>query len=312
MATYNGASYVLEQLESIANQTVLPHELIVYDDCSSDDTVDIVRKFAENCCFSVRIFVNQANIGCSYNFSNAITKCSGDLVILCDQDNVWYKHRIERLINYFAENNDTTVLMSNCDVADEKLRPTGSTLIGQAKKTNTNLDLLCLGCCTAFRSELIPIICPIERESLGYDWFICNIGLATDKKRLLAEPLFLFRRHQTNTSTALSNEKSLAARVNYFRKNIFVDRSQAYYDTINSFDLMKRRFQESQRYLGKPDEMTQIIGRIENRKKLYQKRLGFLKKGFFNRMRGSLTYYFNGHYSHFSGLRSCIRDILLG
>lgn len=95
MATYNGARYLREQLDSFAAQTRLPDELVVCDDGSSDDTLNILEEFARTAPFQVRIFRNDVNLGYAQNFARALERCVGDLVFLSDHDNVWFEDKID-------------------------------------------------------------------------------------------------------------------------------------------------------------------------------------------------------------------------
>lgn len=97
MCTYNGEEYLWEQLLSIAEQTRLPDELIVCDDSSTDTTLQILNEFQKMAPFSVRIYCNEAKLGPSKNFEKAITLCSGDVIALSDQDDVWLPRKLERL-----------------------------------------------------------------------------------------------------------------------------------------------------------------------------------------------------------------------
>src|SRR4051794_15860948 len=89
MCTYNGARFIGAQLASVAAQTRTPDELIVCDDRSTDETVAIVQKFADSAPFRVRLHVNEENLGSTKNFERAVSLCEGDLIALCDQDDVW-------------------------------------------------------------------------------------------------------------------------------------------------------------------------------------------------------------------------------
>ncbi|RZL29149.1 MAG: glycosyltransferase family 2 protein [Sphingomonas sp.] len=103
MATYNGARFILEQLDSIAAQTVPPAELVVTDDASSDDTVAIVKAFAEVAAFPVRIYENAVRLGYRHNFMRNVALCTSDIIALCDQDDVWYPDKLERMLAPFAD-----------------------------------------------------------------------------------------------------------------------------------------------------------------------------------------------------------------
>ncbi len=97
MCTYNGQRFLAQQLQSFLDQTVQPDELVVCDDVSSDDSVAVVEAFAARAPFAVRVFRNPQNLGYIRNFEQAIAQCTGDLVFLCDQDDVWDPHKIEKL-----------------------------------------------------------------------------------------------------------------------------------------------------------------------------------------------------------------------
>jgi glycosyltransferase involved in cell wall biosynthesis len=103
MATYNGASFIGEQLNSIAGQTVPPAELVVTDDASCDDTVAIVRAFAQAAPFPVRIYQNPVRLGYRANFMRNVALCTSDIVALCDQDDVWYPDKLERMLETFVD-----------------------------------------------------------------------------------------------------------------------------------------------------------------------------------------------------------------
>src|SRR5512138_1120776 len=103
MCTFNGESYLQEQLASICRQTVLPDELVVCDDASTDATVRILTQFKETCGFPVRVFVNETNQGVCMNFARAISHCSGDLIVLADQDDIWQADKIEIMRHVFQQ-----------------------------------------------------------------------------------------------------------------------------------------------------------------------------------------------------------------
>lgn len=94
MATYNGERFLQEQLDSLSRQTLLPFELVVCDDGSADGTIEILRQFAASAPFQVRIYQNDARLGSGFNFLNALSRCAGDLVAFCDQDDVWKESKL--------------------------------------------------------------------------------------------------------------------------------------------------------------------------------------------------------------------------
>ena len=85
MATYNGAKYLREQIDSILAQTIQDFELVVCDDCSSDDTWDILKQYSD-ADKRIKVFRNESNMGFKRNFEKAMSLCGGDYIALSDQD----------------------------------------------------------------------------------------------------------------------------------------------------------------------------------------------------------------------------------
>src|SRR5574344_1779789 len=88
MCTENGSSFLWEQFDSILNQTLLPAEIIVQDDGSSDETLDILKEYAAKTTL-VKIYQNEGAHGINSNFFTAMQRASGDLIALSDQDDIW-------------------------------------------------------------------------------------------------------------------------------------------------------------------------------------------------------------------------------
>ena len=89
-----------EQLESIAAQTLLPVELVVCDDGSTDDTMALVRDFARWAPFAVRLYGNENRLGVIANYSRTVSLCRGDYIALCDQDDLWRPEKLELSLDY--------------------------------------------------------------------------------------------------------------------------------------------------------------------------------------------------------------------
>src|SRR6476661_530126 len=103
MATYNGGQFLDSQLESLAVQSKLPSELIVSDDCSTDDTISIIQRFIKHSPFPVHIHRNPHNKGYKQNFIDAMMFCTSRLIAFCDQDDVWNKNKLRLVSEKFAD-----------------------------------------------------------------------------------------------------------------------------------------------------------------------------------------------------------------
>lgn len=96
VATYNGARYLRPQLDSLLAQSVVPDEIVVCDDCSSDATWDILQEYASRYP-QFRIFRLERNMGFNRNFESALSQASGQYIFICDQDDIWHPEKIRIL-----------------------------------------------------------------------------------------------------------------------------------------------------------------------------------------------------------------------
>jgi len=185
MCTWNGEQFLAGQLASITQQTRLPDELVICDDQSSDCTVSILRDFAATAPFPVRVVVNPHNLGYAGNFAQAINLCTGNLIALSDQDDIWYPGRLERSAQEFANHPEAVLVFSDADLIDEKDQPLNETLWRRIGFTGTSKqDLLqgefvvlarqrlVTGATVMFRATLRPHILPIPAGWIHDEWIV--------------------------------------------------------------------------------------------------------------------------------------------
>jgi len=123
MATYNGQMFLKQQIDSIAAQSRQVDELVVCDDGSTDNTVCMLNEFKSAVPFPVNIVVNEKNLGCAKNFEKAISMCGGDIIFLCDQDDVWLPHKVKMIEDMFQANPNCGMAFTDAVVVDEANRP---------------------------------------------------------------------------------------------------------------------------------------------------------------------------------------------
>lgn len=116
LTTYNGSKYIREQIDSIINQNFSDWELIVCDDKSTDNTVEILNEY-EKKDSRIHIYLNEKNLGFKKNFEKAISLCNGEYIALCDQDDVWTTNHIEKLYNQIQ---DFSISCGNAEMIDSK------------------------------------------------------------------------------------------------------------------------------------------------------------------------------------------------
>ena len=115
MATYNGAKFLQQQLESIEAQSRKPDELVIVDDCSTDKTWSMLQQFANGKNW-VKLFRNDANQGVMGTFSKALINSVGDLVFVSDQDDIWFDNKIEKMLSFWK---GQALIFSNANIVDE-------------------------------------------------------------------------------------------------------------------------------------------------------------------------------------------------
>ena len=103
----------------------MPGDLGICDDCSIDDTVAIAESFAPHPGFPVRVVRNETNPTTTTNFEKAIGLCTGDIILLLDQDDVWMPERLAEVGNHFETNREVGALFCNRQVCDALLEPLG-------------------------------------------------------------------------------------------------------------------------------------------------------------------------------------------
>lgn len=208
MCTYNGDKYLEEQLESIANQTRLPDEMIICDDKSKDGTLDILRNFKSKVSFSVRLFFNEKNLGSTKNFEKAIKLCTGDIIFLSDQDDVWYPNKLEKIEKLFYISPSTAAIFTDAELVDDNLRSLGYSMwqsIGFNKREQNRfihgkfIEVLLkqnvvTGSTMAFRSELRRLFFPIPDTWFHDAWITLLIAFVSDLN-MISEPLIKYRQH---------------------------------------------------------------------------------------------------------------------
>ncbi len=214
MSTYNGEKYIKRQLDSIYKQDIRPDEVIIVDDCSQDSTVRIMYKYIENKPeITWHIYVNERNLGYIKNFFRAIEYCNGDIIILCDQDDIWSKDKVKEIINVF-ENPSVISYHSEIDIIDQDDNPIKRGVIGY-KKYNVQYStynflhrLNYCGMSSAFRASLKKDLNMIDPAKVPtHDWVIH--ALASIKGGMfVSNKVTTYRRyHMDNVALVLEKPK---------------------------------------------------------------------------------------------------------
>jgi glycosyltransferase involved in cell wall biosynthesis len=209
MCTYNGEAHLSDQLISVEKQTHQPDELIVCDDGSTDNTLQILEQFSKKTPLPVRVYRNEQRLGATKNFEKAISLCKGDFVFLSDQDDVWMPQKVNKLRQALMNDPDAGYVFSDALIVDEALRPMGYTMWQsieftrrQRRQFEQDKQLAALlkrnvvtGATMAFRARLKSIVFPIPEEYVHDEW-IALLGSSIGMYGVLVEePLIQYRQH---------------------------------------------------------------------------------------------------------------------
>lgn len=206
MATYNGARFLREQLDSLYKQTRVPDEVFVSDDNSKDETANILEEYHQQ--YGLRYVVNKRSLGVNKNFEQAIRSCTGDYIIICDQDDVWFPNKIQVSLDKIKEiEKDKPALVSSQNhVIDGQGNVIDKTTKIQ-KDTFTCADTLLQpdgvtrGCSLMFNRKLLERLNPFPAtEDCLYDHYIGVVSASIGVKYNLSAPLMYHRRHGGNVT----------------------------------------------------------------------------------------------------------------
>ena len=248
MATFNGEVYLREQLDSLARQILLPYELVVCDDGSFDATVGILQKFQKEAPFSVEIYQNPKRLGFANNFLQAASKCRGDWVAFCDQDDIWFPEKLLSVSDAIGHTKarDLVLVTHSVQIADESKasRETNShnrstahreiwsaAALGGVKMSHSNNDRtigrnchpgfwVLPGFTSVFRKEVVtcfdwklrPRSYDGKDPMQGHDRWICMLANALGSVHHIGKPLVLYRRHDA-ALTGYYERKSVSERI---------------------------------------------------------------------------------------------------
>ncbi|MCL1139578.1 glycosyltransferase family 2 protein [Shewanella pneumatophori] len=215
MASYNGQPFIGEQISSIIKQLSHNDELIISDDGSNDGTLDIIQDLTVRDS-RIKLFRGPQK-GLISNFEYAIKQAQGDYIFLADQDDVWEGNKVTTILKHLE---NTVLVVSDCSVNDENLGIISESFFAlNGSKSGLFKNMYknsYLGCCMAFRAELLKDILPFPSNIAMHDWWIGLIAECRYSVKFIPERLIKYRRHGGNASSTA--EKS---RYSMFKKFSF-------------------------------------------------------------------------------------------
>jgi glycosyltransferase involved in cell wall biosynthesis len=310
MATYNGAKYLQEQLNSFLAQTRLPDELIVCDDGSIDATLDILQDFRKHATFTVQIYRNEVNLGFTKNFEKALLKSSGNLIFLSDQDDVWFANKVEVMERAFLANPEKLLIVHDGKLVDEKLDWHGATKLGQVLTGFRSTKGLIMGALTVLRREILPCVLPIPDKILGHDAWLHNIAHLLDARLVLDKSLQSIRRHSSNNSNWIASSTKKIDGFDVLMNQLRTPVASGYEDRILiNTSSYKRLIQLStQGNMFSQNAIECSLKYLTLERDALKYRNSIPRVGSIKRKSMSLHFLLRGGYSYFNGFKSFLRD----
>lgn len=215
LSSYNGEMYIEEQLVSIKNQTIEPDNVVIIDDCSTDNTVDICKSFIlrNRLTKKWKVIKNEGNLGWIVNFSRALDYLKNDYIFYCDQDDIWLENKIKDTMNVFYDfpNVDVVGTLETLWYNDGRKEvlgiEDGSVEILRLKDSRENFKIGCSGCTMALKRTFLKYIRPYHIKYWAHDDFAWKTSLAMQSGALLHKSTILHRIHGKNESRKPNRNK---------------------------------------------------------------------------------------------------------
>jgi hypothetical protein len=313
MTTYNGGAYLTEQLNSIFAQTRLPDELIVCDDQSTDATRAILDEFAARGTVPMTVVVNDQRLGSNENFEKAIGLCTGDIIFLSDQDDVWRDNKVATIEREFERDPELGIVFTNGDLIDGAgLSLEGSMwqsfnfhrglreMLGSAKRYDLLLSRhFVTGATMAFRSRFKSLFLPIPSGLPTYvhDRWIAVMISAVARIGFIDQALIAYRLHPKQQ---LGVGKGLILLQYLIPYNCSSDYA--------ALTLMQERLQSSQTWTAS----RSFLEALDRRKRHIAARAA-LSPNVIGRLRGVVREYRSGRYRLYPlGRAYALKDLVVG
>lgn len=271
VSTYNGENYILDQMESLYKQTRKPDEVIIYDDCSTDKTVQKIRQYIidKKLKANWRVEINSKNVGWRQNFMNLLWESTGDIVFTCDQDDIWRLDKLEILEKIMQENPKIEVLSTNYksffDNGKVKVGPfKNDKKLKRIKIRNNFLNVACPGCTYCIRRSIIDLSKKYWYKEFAHDDLFWRLGLFGDSLYVYRDDLINWRKHSDSAYSKESLDlKTKSEKIKWLKMTAIFDNKLIKYiqneNLCSEYKMEKLR--KNQKWLSVREEFYQT-GRI--------------------------------------------------
>jgi glycosyltransferase involved in cell wall biosynthesis len=311
LCTYNGAQFLRDQLESIQNQTRPIDELVICDDGSGDGTWDIIQAST----LPIIPIRNPARLGVTKNFEQAVSRCSGEIIFLCDQDDCWQADKVETLLKSLQSPN-IHLAFSNAQIVDRDLSPLGYRMWDsiwfdpdeqRQVAAGSALPVLlrhaiAAGSTLAFKSKYLPLLLPIPDLPHSHDIWITLLLACIGRIEPVNEDLIQYRLHGGNEVGM--RQYGFLDQIRMARHQI---KTNAFAYLAELHEAAYERLTNQTKWPVHPNLLVMLEDKIR-----HSRRRDELPRGPLRRLATISSELYRGNYRKFSyGYKSVLQDLLL-
>ena len=316
MATYNGERFIREQLLSIFNQTMSVDEIIICDDNSRDNTVQIIKDIQkEYKNIDIRLIQNDNNLGYKLNFKKALSFCDADFIFLCDQDDIWLENKVEVMMKIMNVNKNIKVLASTYDLINENDNPihidinprfSNKNMYKCKVKPNTLVrvpfERLIVensfqGCALCICKEVIEKFQRCFSVDFHHDWLINLLASEQNGMYFLNVPLFHYRIHSKNT-IGLKGNVTLKGMDHLVSTNTVDARTNTAKNCIQTLNELEKL----------DNELSLNYPTYTNYREFFNKHILYIENG---KVIQLIIQNFNSYYKYFKTTKGRLMDIIV-
>jgi len=316
MCTYNGAAYLQPQFDSLLAQTRLPDEIMISDDGSTDGTMAMVEAFAvtaRNIGVDARILRHASNMGFVENFSSALRQATGDIVFLCDQDDVWRPNKVALMAARFGNDPELLLLHSDARLVDAKGVSLHCSMFEALQMTAQEKLAIHGGCAfdvvmrrsfvtgatAALRREVIDMALPIAQNWIHDEWLTAVVS-AVGKMDFVDAALIDYRQHAGNQIGA--RKRTLAMKW----RNLILPRGKFLADEAKRLSRLESFLAHASFFDG-----SLRAAQIKHKRKHFERRVAIGQLPRYRRLMSVIREARAGDYRRYgTGGRSMLRDLL--
>lgn len=222
MATFNGERYIIEQLDSIERQTRKPKRIIVFDDCSADNTVELINDWKSRHDITIELTVSAKRQGHLKTFAAAFLLCKADYIMPSDQDDLWEPDKAEKLLSTLTtiedeRGRDLPILVHSALMLIDDNGIAQGVLFGKAtgiypeqtEWRKLSIQNVVTGCALVINRACLERALPIPDSAVAHDWWLALVAKRFGHIYYMTDATVNYRQHDNNAIGVTSLNRRL-------------------------------------------------------------------------------------------------------